>query len=163
MIIIKCLKLPSKGPRIRKCRDCGKTSYDRGAFYIDSLIIFAVFIALVFSLLTVPEVLIKKQELDYITRSVVRRIERDGMAGDSMRQTLRELAAETGLDADVSFSGPFRGADAKLQIREKFSVTARYTVKVRLFEPTFSGPVNLDVPIYKTLSGVSEVYWKDLT
>lgn len=136
---------------------------DRGAFYIDSLIVFSIFLALVFSFLTIPEVLIKKQELDYITKTLVRRIERDGMAGVVMWQTLYELSAETGVDADVSLDGPFRGAGAKLQIRERFTVTASFTVKVRIFEPSFTAPVSIDIPIRKTLSGVSEVYWKDLS
>ena len=136
---------------------------EQGSFYIDTLIALTVFIALVFSFLTIPEVLFRKQELDYFAKTVTRRIERDGMAGNTLWQTVRELIAETGMTADITWTGAFRGADSKIQIRDRFTVTARYTVKVRLFEPTFAAPVYIDIPIQKTLTGVSEVYWKELS
>ena len=136
---------------------------ETGAFYVDAIIAFMLLIALVFSFLTIPELLIKKQELDYFANAIVRKIERDGMASGGIRQTVNELQAETGIAADVSWSGPFRGADAKLQIREKFTVTASYTVKIKLMDPSFGAPVFLEIPIKKTLTGVSEVYWKGLT
>lgn len=136
---------------------------DSGAFFIDALIAMMVLFALLLSFLTIPELLIKKQELDYIAKTAVRRIELDGMAGMNLRRALLELESETGISADVEWSGAFRGADAKLQIRDRFVLTARYTVRITLFEPSFTAPVHLDVPIRKTLSGVSEVYWKDLT
>ena len=141
---------------------CKAAKSQAGAFYIDALIALTVFIAVIFSFMAIPEVFIKRQELDYIAKTVARKIERDGMASGPLRQTINELAAETGIAADVSWSGAFRGADSKLQIRDRFTVTIRYTVRVRLFEPTFSSPVYMNIPIQKTLSGVSEVYWKDL-
>ena len=133
-----------------------------GSFYIDALIGFMVFIAVTMSFLTVPEILIKKQALDHIAKTAVRRIERDGMAGAGLYKALIELENETGLSADVSWSGPFQNADAKIQIRDRFTVSAIYTVRIKLFEPSFASPVFLDIPIRKTLSGVSEVYWKEL-
>ena len=148
----------------RACRGVGAASAvpDAGAFYVDLLIGSMVFIALVLSFLAVPEILAKKQELDYIARNVVRKIEREGEAGRALWQSVNDMRRETGVDADIELNGAFSGAGAKLQIREKFRVTASYTVRLRLFEPTFAGPVYMDVPIRKTLSGVSEVYWKDL-
>ena len=137
-------------------------SQDQGAFYIDALIALMVFIAVIFSFLAIPEVFVKRQEVDYIARTVTRRIERDGMAGSALRQTMNDLAGETGISADVSWSGAFQGADSRIQIRDRFTVTVRYTVQVRLFEPTFGAPVYVNIPIQKTLSGVSEVYWKEL-
>jgi len=136
---------------------------DAGAFYIDALIGFVILISLVFSFLTIPELIIRKQELDYIANTVVRRIERDGMAGSVLRQTINELCAETGMSADVEWNGAFRGANSKLQVRDRFTVTARYTVRVKLIEPSFARPVYVSIPIQKTLSGVSEVYWKDFS
>jgi hypothetical protein len=62
----------------------------------------------------------------------------------------------------VAWDGAFLGVDSRLQIRERFTVTVRHTVRVKLFEPMFSGPIYLDIPLHKTLSGVSEVYWKDM-
>ena len=139
------------------------TTNDRGEFYIDSLIALTVFIALIFSFLAIPEIFIRKQELDYMATAVTRRIERDGMADSALWQTIYELRDETGILADISWAGAFHGANSKIQIRERFTVTARYTVKVRLFEPSFAAPIYIDIPIQKTLTGVSEVYWKDLS
>jgi len=139
-----------------------KLRADAGALYIDALISFAVFITLIFSFITVPEVLIKKQELDYIAKTVVRRIERDGMAGGAVYQTVHELNSETGVVSYVTWNGAFRGADSKIQIRDRFTVTARCVVKIKLIDPAFAEPVFIEVPLQKTLSGVSEVYWKEL-
>ena len=135
---------------------------DNGTFYIDALIVFMLFIATVFSFLTIPEVLFKKQELDYIAKTVTRKIERDGMAGGALRQTIAELANETGIAADIAWTGAFHGTDSKIQIRDRFTVTAKFIVRVRIFEPSFVAPVYLDIPIHKSLTGVSEVYWKEL-
>ena len=135
---------------------------DRGAFYVEALISFAVFIALIFSFIAIPEILIKKQELDYIAKTVTRRIERDGMAGGALYQTVHELNRETGVASDVTWTGAFRGAESKIQIRDRFTVTARCVVRIKLLDPAFTAPVYLEVPLHKTLAGVSEVYWKDL-
>jgi hypothetical protein len=136
---------------------------ESGALYIDAFISLTIFIAILFSIVAIPEVFVRKQELDYIAGAVTRRIERDGMAGAVLRQTVADLKSETGLDADITWNGPFHGISSKIQIRDRFTVTVRYNVKIRLFEPSFSEPVFMDVPIRKTISGVSEVYWKDLS
>ena len=133
-----------------------------GAFYIDALIALTIFIAVIFSFLAIPEVLVKKQEVDYIAKTVTRRIERDGMAGGALWQMIDDLAGETGVSADVSWAGEFQGVDSKIQIRGRFTVTVRYIVQIQLFEPSFGSPVYLGLPMQKTLSGVSEVYWKEL-
>ena len=140
-----------------------RISRDEGSFYLDILIGFMIFIALTLSFLTIPEVLIKKQELDYIAKTTVRKIERDGMADNDLRLLLLELESDTGLIADVTWSGPFNGASSKIQIRDRFTVSASCIVKIKLLEPMFVEPVYLDIPIRKTISGVSEVYWKDLS
>ncbi|MCL2060016.1 MAG: DUF4320 family protein [Oscillospiraceae bacterium] len=152
--------------RIFKCcvhmAPADRADRETGAFYVDALIVFSVFIAVIFSFLAAPEVMVKKQELDYIAKTVARRIERDGMAGGALWQTIHELSGETGISPDVTWAGAFQGAESKIQIRDRFTVTVRFTVRVRLFEPSFGAPVYMDIPIQKTLSGVSEVYWKEL-
>jgi hypothetical protein len=134
-----------------------------GGFYVDALIALSVLFAVVLSFISIPEILIKKQGLDYIVESVVRRIERDGMAGAGLNDVLDKLADETGIHPDIEWSGAFLGASSKIQLRERFTVIAKYTVRVKLIEPSFAAPVYLDVPIHKTVDGMSEVYWKDMS
>jgi hypothetical protein len=134
----------------------------RGSFYIDALLGLMILMAVILSFLTIPEVFLKKQEVDYIARTVARRIEQDGRADGAVYALVADLADETGVDADVEWAGDFRGLDNKLQIREKFTVSVRYTVTVRIIDPTFTNPLFLSIPIRKVVSGVSEVYWKEL-
>ena len=140
----------------------GRSRGDRGSFYIDAAIALAALLAIAFSCLALPGLFIRKQEVDYVARAVARQIERTGMAGRAAQDLVRALAAETGLDADVSWRGNFTGAQDKLQLRERFTVTVRYTARVKIVDPAFLDTVYLTVPISKTVSGVSEVYWKDV-
>jgi hypothetical protein len=133
-----------------------------GSFYLDALFALMILLALILSFLAIPEIFIKKQEIDYIARTVARRIEQDGMAGGAVEAEVARLAAETGVAAAVEWDGAFQGPEERLQIRGRFIVRVRFTVRVKLADPAFLAPVYLDVPIQKDVSGVSEVYWKDL-
>ena len=135
---------------------------DRGSFYIDAAVALIALFAVSLSCLALPELFIRKQEVDYVARAVARQIERTGMAGAPAHEFVRALALETGLDADVAWRGNFQGAQDKLQLRERFTVTVRYEVRVRIVDPAFLDTVYLSIPISKTVSGVSEVYWKDV-
>jgi hypothetical protein len=135
---------------------------EAGSFFIDTAIALAILIAVILSFLTIPELFVRKQEIDYIARMVVRRIEQSGQIGDELHGFIADIKAETGIDPDIAWDGNFRGYGDKLQIREKFTVTVEYAVRVKIVEPAFAGPIYIDMPIRKTLSGVSEVYWKEL-
>ena len=140
----------------------GRPARDRGSFYIDAAVALMALLAISLSCLALPELFVRKQEVDYIARAVARQIERTGMAGAPALDFVRALAAETGMDADVTWSGNFQGAHDKLQLRDRFTVTVRYEAKVKVVDPSFIDTVYLTVPISKTVSGVSEVYWKDV-
>jgi hypothetical protein len=136
---------------------------ERGSLYIDAAIAFMALLAISLSCIALPELFIRKQEVDYIARAVVRQIERTGAAGPAAQDFVRELAAQTGLDADVAWRGDFQGPHNRLQLHGEFTVTVRYSVRIRIVDPAFFDTVYLTVPISKTVSGVSEVYWKELS
>jgi hypothetical protein len=135
---------------------------DSGSFFIDSAIALAVLAAVIFSFLTIPALFVRKQEIDYMARAIARQIERDGRIGDGLYELIDALEGETGLAPYISWEGHFTGASQKLQIRDKFTVTVSCELSIKLIEPTFTAPLRIIVPISKTVSGVSEVYWKEL-
>ncbi|MDR1440436.1 MAG: DUF4320 family protein, partial [Clostridiales bacterium] len=135
---------------------------EAGSFFIDTAIALAILLAVIFSFLAIPELFIRKQEIDYIARMVVRRIEQSGQIGDELFGFIADIKDETGIDPDIAWDGNFRGHGDKIQIREKFTVTVEYSVRVKIVEPSFAGPLYIELPLSKTLSGVSEVYWKEL-
>ena len=133
-----------------------------GAFYLDALLGMVLLMAVIISFISIPEVFIKKQNVDYIARMVVRRIEQEGKMDVQVQRYITELTDEVGIHPAISWSGNFQGPSNKLQLRERFRIEVRYPVKIKIVEPSFREPVYLEIQVSKTLRGVSEVYWKDL-
>ena len=127
---------------------------------MDIIIGLAIMIAVIVSFLTLPELFVKKQEIDYMAKTVARRLEIEGELNQKVYETFEELSFESGFKPEIKWEGNFFGVTDKLQIREKFKLTLSHTVKIKIIDPTFSNPVYLEVPIRKSVSGVSEVYWK---
>ena len=146
---------------IRDTREIKKLLLENnGEFFLDIIIGIMIMMSIVMSFLTLPEVFIKKQEIDYFAKTVARRVEIEGELNHNVTETINNLAFESGFTPTIEWAGNFYGASNKLQIREKFKLTLRHKVKIKLIDPAFSNPVYLEVPISKTVYGVSEVYWK---
>ena len=132
----------------------------RGAFFIDIIIGFAILMSVILSFLTLPELFIKKQEIDYMAKTIARRVEIEGELNSRVFDTISSLASESGFMPDVKWQGNFYGLTNRIQIREKFKLELSHKVRIKLIDPTFSNPVYLEIPIKKAVFGVSEVYWK---
>jgi hypothetical protein len=133
---------------------------DKGAFFLDMIIGLTLLMAVILSFLALPELFIKKQEIDYMAKTIARRVEIEGELNSRVYDTIDGLAAESGFMPDIKWEGNFRGFDNRLQIREKFVLKLNHTVRIKLIDPAFSNPVFLEIPISKSVTGVSEVYWK---
>ena len=133
-----------------------------GGLYIDLLLGLMIISAVLFSFLSIPEIFIQKQEIDYIARTIARRIEQEGKIDDGLYVFMNELKNETGLNPSITWSGDFCGPENKLQLREKFFLEISDVARIKIIDPSFSSPIVLELPIKKRISGVSEVYWKDL-
>jgi hypothetical protein len=133
---------------------------NKGAFFLDILIGFMILMAIILSFLALPELFIKKQEIDYMARTIARRVEIEGELNSRVYDTIEGLASESGFMPDIKWEGNFFGLGNRLQIREKFKLRLNHTVKIKLIDPAFSNPLILEIPISKSVTGVSEVFWK---
>jgi hypothetical protein len=133
----------------------------RGEFFLDMLIGFMVLMSIILSLLTLPELFIKKQEIDYMAKTIVRRVEIEGELNSKVNELIDSLAYESGFKPRIEWEGNFYGSSNRLQIRERFKLTLNHMVRIKLIDPAFSNPVFMDIPISKSIYGVSEVYWKN--
>jgi len=133
---------------------------ERGAFFIDIIIGFMILISVILSFLTLPELFVKKQEIDYMAKTIARRVEIEGELNSRVYNTIDNLAGESGFMPDIKWEGNFYGLTNRIQIRDKFRLVLSHKVRIKLIDPTFSNPVYLEIPLTKAVYGVSEVYWK---
>lgn len=134
----------------------------QGSAYIELIIAVAVITALIMSFMTLPDLYVKKQNIDYMANAIARSVEISGEIGSDTQKLINELKQSTGLNPVITWDGPFYDANGsrRIQLRDTFHVTLSMTVKIKIIEPSFSGPVYLDIPMKKQVKGVSEIYWK---
>lgn len=139
---------------IRKLDICNQ----RGEGYFEVIFILMIVMCLIYCFVSIIPSFIVKQNLDYMTESLVRVVEITGSCGQEYKDELKRLKAETGLDPVVMLDGNFK--NNKIQIREKFSLTLSDDVSIKIIDVLFAPPIEIKVPITKTSTGMSEVYWK---
>lgn len=131
---------------------------NRGEGYVELIILMMAAIAFICCLIEIMPLFIKKQYLDYMAQSLARTIEITGSRGEAYIRELDRLRLETGLNPDITIEGNF--IDDKLQLRERFTITLRDRVAVKIIDPSFAPPLEISIPISRSITGVSEVYWK---
>ena len=142
-------------------RSCRKLLDSEGVFYLDIIIGLMIMMSVILSFLTLPELFIKKQEIDYMAKTIARRVEIEGELNSKVYDTIDSLVYESGFNPMIEWEGNFYGLGNKLQIREKFKLKLSYGVRVKIIDPTFTNPLYLEIPLSKSVYGVSEVYWKN--
>lgn len=135
---------------------------DKGNDYVSEIFKFALIMALIISFVALPEPFVKKLNLNSMATSIARAVETTGEINTDIEQLIEDYKGETGLNPTIKWEGDFVnvGATQRIQIRERFSITLIDKVKIKIAEPSFSGPIEIIVPISKTVRGMSEVYWK---
>ncbi|WP_313559185.1 DUF4320 family protein [Ruminiclostridium cellobioparum] len=134
----------------------------RGDGYVSEIFKFAIIMALILSFVVLPDPFIKKLNLNHMTTSIVRAVETTGEINDDVYQMIEEYKAETGLNPTIKWEGNFVnvGTSQRIQIRQRFSLTLTDNVVITIAEPSFTGPINIVIPISKKVNGMCEVYWK---
>lgn len=102
----------------------------------------------------------RKQNLDYMAKEMVRVVETEGRIGTEVNDLQSQLRHEFGINPTAAWNAEYIPGTNKIQIRSRFTLTLTDTVQIKLFEPSFGNPVMLNIPIKKKLTGVSQVYWK---
>ncbi|HWR19914.1 MAG TPA: DUF4320 family protein [Clostridia bacterium] len=128
----------------------------RAETIISTILLIVVFFTLVATFITIFPLFVTKTEVDTIAAQLTRVIELTGQAGSEYASELADLRTATGLDPTVSV----HPAAEQYQLREQFTVTVTVNATINIFTPSFGEPLSISVPITKTVTGRSEVYFK---
>lgn len=128
----------------------------RGESFIPMLVAMVLIFTLIATFITMFPVFVTKTKVDTIAAQLTRAIELTGGAGSEYSAELSDLKASTGLDPAVTIT-PLK---VQYQLREQFTVTVSVNAKVNIFTPAVGEPLAIDIPISKTVTGRSEVYFK---
>ena len=131
----------------------------RAEGFVGTLVSFFVIMILVGGFIFLMPLFTAKQSVDYMASQLTRTIELTGEVGTEYYSELSRLKAESQLDPSVSVSATYISGN-RIQLRDRLSVTVSTVVKIPILTPAFSDPVTIDVPVSKTVTGMSEVYWK---
>lgn len=128
---------------------------------IEVMFEFMIIMALLLCFIALWRPFIQKQNMDYIAKTLVRAVETNGRIDSSITDLQQELENNLGIDIDtVTWDAIYIPGTNKIQIKSKFSLTLEDKATIKLFEPTFSGPIEIHIPLKKTFTGVSQVFWK---
>ena len=133
----------------------------KGSIAIWQIFEIILFAALVYTFITLWPVFLQKQNVDYIAKTMVRAVETNGRIDSSITDLQHELENDFGVELDdVRWTTQYVPGTNKIQIKSKFELTVTDHATIRIINPTFGDPLDINVPMSKTLVGVSQVFWK---
>lgn len=95
--------------------------------------------------------------LHYTARAVARVIEREGGLNTAAYDMLDDLNDDFNITATLTSNPP-----KKIQYMEHFEVVIEDEHVMRIMTPIGLNPLEYDFPMKATVTGMSEVYWKEL-
>jgi hypothetical protein len=128
----------------------------RAETIVSTILLIVMVFTLIATFITIFPLFVTKTKVDEIAAQLTRVIELTGETGSEYESELADLRAVTGLDPTVSV----RPSAEQYQLREQFSVTVTVNTTINIFTPSFGEPLSISVPITKTVTGRSEVYFK---
>jgi hypothetical protein len=129
----------------------------RGENYIDTVVGVVAAMMVIVVALNIFSFLTLKQDLDYYAKEMVEVCCSYGKTCDEVQDRDEELAAELGLDPDLSFNGTeyFNTSKRTVQYGEVIVVELKYRTYVRGL-----GVFKIPVTLTAKHSGLSRRYWK---
>lgn len=131
----------------------------RGSSYLEMAVGLLVILSLVWCVVKLMPLYPTKQNIDFMANELVRTVELTGEVGTEYYVELTRLKAATRLNPSVTISANYI-ADNKIQLRERITITVSIVEQIEILTPLFTSPLMIDVPVSKTVTGMSEVYWK---
>lgn len=134
----------------------------KGSSYFDLIIKTLVVITLMATIMSFLSIFTAYLNLNHICRRVVRVVELEGQVSDKAYDVFYRLKEQTGVSPemtveDVTYCDV---QNQKIQLRETFTVTMAYTHAFTIFTPSFAPPVQINIPMRVSITGMSEVFWK---
>lgn len=131
-----------------------------GSSYFDLMVKTLVVITLMLTVISFLSVFTTYLNLNHICRRVVRVVELEGQVSDKANDVFYRLKQQTGLSPDMTVEDVNYLDGQKIQLRDTFTVTMTYSYSFTIFTPSFAPPVEIQIPMKISISGMSEHYWK---
>lgn len=133
----------------------------QGSAYYELIIKTLVVITLMATVISFLSIFTTYLTLNHIDRRIVRVIELDGQVADAAYDTFYRLKEQTGLSPEMTVEDvEYCDGSQKIQLRDTFTVTMTYSYAFTLFKPSFAPPVQINIPMKVSITGMSEKYWK---
>lgn len=131
-----------------------------GSSYFDLMVKTLVVITLMLTVISFLSVFTTYLNLNHICRRVVRVVELEGQVSNRANDIFYRLKQQTGLSPDMTVEDVEYCDGQKIQLRDAFTITMTYRYPFTVFTPSFAPPVEIQIPMKVSISGMSEHYWK---
>ena len=134
----------------------------KGSSYFDLMIKTLVVITLMVTVMSFLSIFTAYLNLNHMCRRVVRVVELEGQVSDRAYEVFYKLKQQTGISPEMAIEDVeyFDGQGQKIQLRNTFAITMTYHYSFRIFTPSFAPPVQIQIPMKVSITGMSEKYWK---
>lgn len=134
----------------------------RGEMFVEMMVKMVVSVVLILFFVQVFAVIVKYQNITYISKSITKVIEQEGAVTNSAYEKLDALNENLATDVTINISDVryFDSHARTIQFRDSFVVTASDSFDLQICSPVFAPPVEIHIPMTSTITGMSEVYWK---
>ena len=133
----------------------------RGSAYYELIIKTLVVITLMATLISFLSIFTAYLNLSHMCRRVVRVVELEGQVSDKAYDVFYRLKEQTGLSPEMTVENvQYCDGSQKIQLRDTFTITMTYNYAFTLFKPSFAPPVQINIPMKVSITGMSEKYWK---
>ena len=133
----------------------------KGSAYYELIIKTLVVITLMATVMSFLSIFTTYLNLNHVCRRVVRVIELDGQVSDSVYDTFYRLKEQTDLSPEMTVENvEYCDGSQKIQLQDTFTVTMTYNYAFIIFKPSFAPPVQINIPMKVSITGMSEKYWK---
>ncbi|MDD4566118.1 MAG: DUF4320 family protein [Eubacteriales bacterium] len=135
----------------------------RGSLYFELLVFFLVVTVWIMTSINFYNAVINYQNINYMAKSLAKTIELEGAVTGEVYDKMEALNENFNIDADMKITNIryYDSFSKTIQFRDPFTVTVSDTFRLEVLSPLFSDPVYLDIPLSASITGMSEVYWKD--
>jgi hypothetical protein len=133
----------------------------RGSAYYELIIKTLVVITLMATVMSFLSIFTAYLNLNHMCRRVVRVVELEGQVSDNVYDVFYRLKEQTGLSPEMTIEDvQYCDGSQKIQLRDTFTVTMTDSYGFTLFKPSFAPPVQINIPMKVSITGMSEKYWK---
>lgn len=133
----------------------------KGSAYYELIIKTLVVITLMATVMSFLSIFTAYLNLNHMCRRVVRVVELEGQVSNNAYDVFYRLKEQTGLSPEMTIENvEYCDGSQKIQLRDTFTVTMIDSYAFTLFKPSFTPPVQINIPMKVSITGMSEKYWK---